>query len=86
MMIKDNRNPKEYVKYKYYRRFDLPIRNVLNKEGHVFGADILDIKTRTLVKNASLINVDFNDTYVDEITEEEFYVLCKELITKSKLL
>ncbi len=86
--IKDFRanNRDEFGEYRYYKRldfyngFDFPIRVVFDHEGSAMGADYLNPEKGELVRSASLISETEISAIVDQITKDEFYDLCDEIL------
>ena len=89
MMIKDNRNPKDYSRYEYYKVWggsgiDIPVRIVYDDEGLQIGADTIDAKNGVLIKRAGIISEAEENPHSDYSTEEEFWDLCMQHVEYAK--
>ena len=82
MRIIDFRDESEFGGYEYYRVDGIPVRVVLSPDGFKVGADTVDSSTGELVRSASLISRTETDPFSDEISRDEFYALCEELVKR----
>ena len=80
-MIKDPENENEYGRYEYYRLGDTPIRLVFSTEDNIIGTNGLNVETGELVIGSYIREID-NNPDIEEITEEQFYSLCEDLIRR----
>ena len=82
-MIIENRDEELYSKFEYFNFNGIPIRTVYKESRNPIGADTIDPRTSTLVKRASLISPTLKDPDCEEITKEEFYLLCEQRVRES---
>jgi len=79
--IIDNRDPSEYGSFEYHTLHGQPVRIALNKGGQRVSADMLNADTGELVRAAVIAQID-RDPSSEEISENDFYDLCKDLVLK----
>ena len=89
MKIKDNRNPKDYSRYEYFRILKgigpaIPVRIVYDDEGLQIGADTIDAKNGVLIKRCGITCEAEESPYSNDSTEEEFWDLCRQHVEYEK--
>ncbi len=89
MMIKDNRNPKDYSRSENYKVWggsgiDIPVRMVYDDEDLRVGSDTIDAKTGELTNAGYLIGEARENPHSDYSTEEEFWDLCRQHVEYAK--
>lgn len=83
-MVVDNRSRDDVSEFLYYNLRGAPVRVALNKEGNPFDAESYDPQTDSLTRDITLLSKVETDPYSDEITEQDFLVLCSDLQLKKK--